>query len=137
MIRPADKWDVVTLHEWISEPEAIRLSLRQQETAFETHKEWFKSALKNEDIKIYVIEPMKGFIRLQRDGKIAVISIYVCPKHRQRGIAKKALKQAMSDFKSKKYQARVMLGNEPSIRLFESLGFKRRAEIDGQVFYEN
>ncbi|MCS7100009.1 MAG: ribosomal protein S18-alanine N-acetyltransferase [Sulfolobales archaeon] len=73
-----------------------------------------------------------------------VVSIAVLPEFRQRGIATALMTSAMNSMK-KKYGAdevylEVRVSNEPAIRLYEKLGFKKvrvlkRYYLDGEDAY--
>jgi L-amino acid N-acyltransferase YncA len=62
------------------------------------------------------------------------VSVYVAETHRGRGLGRTLLKHALSEARSRRID--TLLGfifghNEPSLRLFESLGFARWGRLPG------
>ena len=114
---------------------------------YELWRDIFLVALVDEKIVGYNMCRIEHGIGHVRRGIVKqghVVSIAVLPEYRRRGIAAAMMIEAMKTMKEK-YQAsevylEVRVSNEPAIRLYEKLGFRkvkvlRRYYMDGEDAY--
>lgn len=81
------------------------------------------------------IETGIGYIRKLIVKKGHVVSIAVLEGYRRMGIGEELMKRGMAsmrdDYGAKEVYLEVRVTNEPAIRLYEKLGFKKVKEIEG------
>ena len=86
-------------------------------------------------LKILKGETLIGNIHFEIYDDIMYIAIMVIPKYQRKGIAKNAVEYVMNNYKCNKYYASIEEGNNSSIKLFESLGFKYESKEDDILNY--
>ena len=130
-VRHANNDDVKNLFKWFNSLDSIKYKyITKTKILFIDHKKWFEAVLKSSREKIFIIEKNGlsiGNIRLKITQYIDV-DIYIIKKERKKGYAKLVL----SDFirilkkidKKSIFEVLVSKANLPSLRLFNSCGFK-------------
>lgn len=86
-------------------------------------------------LKILKSETLIGNIHFEIYDDIMYIAIMVIPKFQRKGIAKNAVEYVINNYKCNKYYASIEEGNNSSIKLFESLGFKYESKEDDILNY--
>lgn len=130
------------LWEWANDPELRAMSFSSEPIPWERHREWFAAKLSDPSAILYIAtdetERPVGQVRCDIHGSRAVLSVNVGPKFRGKGWGKKMLSLAKQElFRDSDVEvidAFVKPDNEPSLRLFESLGFCKAGleNIQGQ-----
>jgi RimJ/RimL family protein N-acetyltransferase len=137
-IRPVTLSDSLLLLSWRNNPEVRRWSRDLNEIEVETHERWFSDWASEKSKKgfFFVIEYLGapvGMIRFDLKTENSLeISVVVESSFQGRGIAKVAIRAAISeikvDFPEFTILASVHEKNLPSIELFKGLGFNASAK---------
>ena len=145
LVKRADFSDSHDIWNWRNYHTTRLNSLNQEFVSLENHESWFRSALSNELIYLYVgqIDADKiGMCRFNLDSNKThfEVSINLNPEFRGKGLSKELLSGCMGSLFSsttlpKHLIATIRESNLPSIKLFESLNFKPIENIDGVSKY--
>jgi UDP-2,4-diacetamido-2,4,6-trideoxy-beta-L-altropyranose hydrolase len=128
--------------EWANDPEVRAMSFSSEPVSWEKHVRWFTSKQVDPSSLLYVAtdetsHPI-GQVRYQLDRDRAVLSISLTPESRGKGLGKTTLLAATEELfqasPARAIDAFVKPENEPSLRLFDSAGFRREglATVQGQ-----
>lgn len=124
--------DEALILRWANDPVTRRNAFNPSRIDPATHRAWFRQRLRNiENCRLYVIETDEGLpigqVRLERSDGTWEIHYALDSCARQRGLGKPLLEAALLALRKESQGAlllgRVKEGNQPSRRVFESLGF--------------
>ena len=140
-LRPAVISDIDILLEWKNEPSVRQSAFNSAVVSYDEHKAWFCSALKNPDIKIFILEkdgePV-GQVRLNRSGRVGLIDYSVDKKFRGNGFGKQLIRMIENEVAQSCFvdslKAEVKKDNLPSCAVFRNLGYTESEEKDSFVF---
>lgn len=131
----AQQKDVDILFEWINEDEVRAQSLSTQAITYTEHTNWFAKKLNDKNCYLYIVyknNKPAGMIRFDIQYEECIISYLVAVEERGKGIGfaivNKGIKQLEtdSDFTGT-LKALVKNTNLASLKIFERLGFKKKA----------
>jgi RimJ/RimL family protein N-acetyltransferase len=140
VVRRALPEDVMDILHWRNDPHVCAMS-RQNEPIHEAeHRTWYSRAVDDPD-RLLIIGSLAGqkvgivrFDRLQES--LWEVSITLAPEARGQGLGRRLLELALECLHVAHASAEVLavarLSNEPSVRLFLSLGFIRISD-DGEL----
>src|SRR4051812_41015178 len=147
-IRHARPEDLPAVIEIYNAAIVTRMATAQLETVtVESRKNWINDH-KPDEHPFFILEAegrvagwltFKSFLPRCAYRGTAELSVYVHPNYRRRGIARALLEQAIAV--SPQLEVTALVGlifaqNEPSIRLFEQLGFSRWGYLPGIARFE-
>jgi len=142
-LRPVVKEDLMITYEWAIDQSIRKYALSKHQITFEEHSTWFNSKLKDTNCIFFIAEidqrPV-GSIRFDREGDEAVISYLISPELHGKGLGKRILHEGVKSFfeidEATVVKGTVLAENVASIRIFESLGYKRTDTDNGMVVYK-
>ena len=131
VVRPADAGDERLLFDWVNRTDSLTYMLRTEgAVAWADHQRWFDARLRDDDSAIWIGELDRrpaGQVRLERSARGLVVSIYVDPGSRRRGVASGLLRhadgQAAIRWPGAPIVADVQHGNDASRALFLAAGY--------------
>jgi UDP-2,4-diacetamido-2,4,6-trideoxy-beta-L-altropyranose hydrolase len=133
-LRSAGPEDCRRIWLWRNDEETRRASFDSSAIPFETHARWFEASLGRPDRRIYVVEvdgTAAGMVRLDVEGRQAVVSINLAPEWRGRGVGPLALRGlaelAFALLGLQRLEASVKADNHASVAAFERAGFASSA----------
>lgn len=118
-----------------NDPSVRKVSFFQQSIPYKDHVKWFQSKLSDKNSKLYKCvsgSEIVGLVRLDLTQKKALISMAVRYGFRGKGVGTEILRLAIilaKDLKLKKLLAEIKQTNQPSIKLFNKLGFLEKETI--------
>ena len=126
------------IYKWRNEPYNIKLGITQKPVSWQEHCIWFNKALDRNQILLWIVDGC-GWVRLDKQGDRANISIYLIDSCRSKGKGTKAIKQACSDglmlWDIKSVHAFIRLNNIKSQREFIKAGFTEVNDSGGHKEY--
>jgi len=129
-IRQITEKDVCYLYDSLFDKNIRGFSLNQQKVSYESHCEYWKKRLSNNQNKDYIIvcdgSRNVGCVRIDPDGQI---SIAVDKEFQGKGFGSIALDLAIKESKLKEYSSKILSKNTTSKKLFKKLGFKKQYEV--------
>jgi RimJ/RimL family protein N-acetyltransferase len=139
-LRPATPEDSARLREWRNDPETVAASLSGRGVEPAEHEAWLERVLADPAERLFVIEengePV-GQLRLQRRGEGTLeVHIGLAASARGRGLGRRALELAWEQAGGEPLVARVLAGNERSLRAFAAAGFDERSREGREVLLE-
>ena len=144
-IRLVNKRDCLELWKWRNDCETIANSVSKSAVSYPSHFKWFNNMINKADSEIFIAYDKKektkiGMVRFEKKyRKVVEVSINMNPDFRGRGLGKKFLCSSMAKFLQKtpgfNINARVLIDNYRSKRLFESCGFVVTSIKDKIVHY--
>lgn len=139
-VRRARLTDESLLLEWANDPITRRNGFSPELISPETHRRWFRSRLRNVDgCRLYIVETADsapiGQVRFDRSGKAWEVHYALAPIFRGRGLGRALLDAAIQKLRSDDTCGVLIFGqvkadNEPSRRIFESLGFETQPDVE-------
>jgi UDP-2,4-diacetamido-2,4,6-trideoxy-beta-L-altropyranose hydrolase len=134
-LRRVEEKDCRLLWEWANDPDVRAVSFSTEPIPWEQHVTWFKAKLADPNAVLYLATDTEnvpvGQVRYQITQPDAVVSIDLAAGYRGRGLGGMALAMATEDLfgttEVATVHAYVKPDNEPSIKLFNSAKFIRRA----------
>lgn len=143
-LRPATFSDCELLLKWKNEHAARQSAFNTAEVSKEEHENWFSNALKNTDIKIYILEddgkPV-GQARINREKDVGIIDYSIDVSCRGKGLGKKIISLLEDEAKNTGFvsmlKAEVKKENEPSRHVFISLGYAEAEEENCFSYIKN
>ena len=138
-VRRALPEDVMDILRWRNDPHARTMSRQQEQIDEAVHRSWYSQALNDSDRLLIVgmlMGQKVGIVRFdRRQSLLWEVNIALAPEARGYGLGRRLLKMALDCLQGAHVQAEIVavakLLNEPSLRLFESLGFARESD-DGK-----
>lgn len=141
--------DMDLLYAWANDPTVRQNAFHPEEIPYENHVRWFRNMMENRDIFQYIMiesetgKPV-GQIRLNAEGKKAVISYSVAKEERGKGYGKRLL-QLVEDVVKKEVECRkikelvglVKYENPASAKTFENCGYKKWVKEEFLEFRKN
>jgi len=142
-LRPATAADADRMFAWVNMPDSLAGKLRTTgPIPYDTHRRWFDRRLADDACRIRIIERdgvPAGQLRLERSDAGYEIDVYVDAACRERGVAARALAQAVAALRAEEPDsvviARVRSENRASRRLFERLGFALVTSAPDHLIY--
>ena len=145
-VRIANAEDCEDLFAWRNDEFTRQMSLTVEPIDWNTHCDWFSSALADERRVVLICEeggtPLKlAVVRFDINKKSASVSINLAPEQRGRRKATGRLKSAI-DFLSANHPelnqlvAKIREDNHASVRCFENVGFALLHQNDGVLTYQ-
>lgn len=144
-IRKMSEADLAMVLEWRNHADVRRFMFTQHEISLAEHTQWFFNAELDGSRRLLIVEELGspiGYVQFSNviSGGIADWGFYVQP-NAEKGTGKKlgalALGHAFGALKLHKVCGQAIEKNQSSIRLHESLGFKREAELQDQMCISN
>jgi RimJ/RimL family protein N-acetyltransferase len=135
-VRPATTADAALLLDWANDPDTRAASFHPERIEATEHAAWLAQSLTLPTRRLFIGmlegEPI-GQVRLDvaRAGE-AEVGISVARERRGQGLGSRLLAAGLDAGRRdpalgvERFVARVRVGNQPSIRLFETAGFARR-----------
>jgi RimJ/RimL family protein N-acetyltransferase len=129
-LRPAELADSQNIWSWRNDEETRQASFDSSYIEFSDHERWFAASFRNPKRKIYVVIADGrdvGVVRLDVNERQAVVSIFLAPGCRGRGIGPEALRlveaRAAEELGLDGLIASVKPENYPSLSAFKAAGF--------------
>lgn len=140
-LRPATLDDADRLLEWRNDPETVEASLTGRKVEPDEHRAWLELVLAEPGERLYVIEEdgrAVGQVRLQRhpEGEEEEVHIGLAGEARGQGLGRAALELAWREAGTRSLVARVLAGNERSLRAFAAADFRELSRQNGVVTLE-
>jgi UDP-4-amino-4,6-dideoxy-N-acetyl-beta-L-altrosamine N-acetyltransferase len=141
-LRPMGAIDLESVLKLRNHPEIRRYMLTQHEISIEEHSLWFKRALQNPSINLFVFEINKkccGFIQFKKTLSQGVVDwgFYAdpdAPKGTGRKLGLAGLHYAFKEEQLHKICGQALHWNRPSIEFHKSLGFAQEGILRDQHF---
>lgn len=132
-LRLAEMKDCDMIFKWRNAGETRRFSGNSKPIPYETHVSWYESALLDQDRAILIGEiegePV-GVIRYDRKDARAVVSVYLAPGCKGKGIGARLIKEGShwteKHWKINTIDALINAENLASIGAFEAAGFRKK-----------
>ncbi len=137
-LRDIEEYDLESICRWRNDESVLDNLFSYLPVSLAKQKRWYENYLKDNTNQTFVIEytiqnkPIGtvSLLHIDHKNQIAEISILIGEKdYRGKGMAKQALTQLINYGFNQLNLNRLFLqlfeGNEPALRLYESLGFKR------------
>lgn len=142
-LRPAEPDDAEDVWRWRNDAESRAASRNTDEVAWPEHEAWFGRALAD-PAKVLLIGVERGTGRkvgLVRFDALAtgerLVGVNVAPEHRGKGLGAPLLAAGIAHLGGPgRLVAELRRDNAASLRLFEGLGFRRRADSGDFVVFE-
>ena len=134
-IRKATKSDLMLYWNWANELEVRENAFSQEFIELENHKKWFNKKLNSNDSILILIGSEFGAIgqvRFDRSDSCYTIDYSLARQYRSFGLGKKILSMAIDYLKCEEsftLIGKVKVNNQPSIKVFKSLGFRQLKSI--------
>ena len=129
-LKKAKKADINILYNWVNNKKVLQNSIKRKKISYATHNKWFKKAIVNPKIKIFILYlnniPI-GQIRFNETGKKYIVDYSLDEFVRGRHFGKELIRMGLSKLnKRKKYliEAKVRKNNFQSKKIFQNLNFK-------------
>lgn len=143
-LRKATLDDLGCTYVWATNPEVRKYSFNQSQITKEEHHLWFKSKINSDCTKYFILEDSiqnrLGSVRIDidQDGN-GIISYLIDPHFHGRKLGKKLLTLLEDHLKCDAPAVKTLIGyvmatNIPSIKIFESLGYKGTIDNESLKF---
>lgn len=129
--------DVQLYFNWANDPVVRANSLNSEPIPFENHVNWFTKRVQSETCHLLLLVSSSekiGQIRLEQEGELWNINYSIALEYRGKGMGKKIVALAMDLFPEYHFLARVQHTNNASLKVFDSLNFKRIVEEEIVIF---
>ena len=134
-LRPVLSSDCELLFKWKNDPIVRNSAFNTQIVRKEEHESWFSCAIKNSEIKIFILEadgvPV-GQVRLNRNGNVGTIDYSIDEHYRGKGLGKKIISLVENEMKKTGFvsvlKAEVKKDNISSQKVFEHLEYAKSEE---------
>jgi len=140
-LRPATEADCWRVFAWKNLPENVAISASRQPVTEAEHATWYAATISHLDRLLFIIEPSRGMVRLDKAGGTAWVSVYLEPEARAQRIGTKSIQIACQAASFawpdlREIRAKVRSDNPASLRAFARAGFADTGEnIRGQLRY--
>jgi spore coat polysaccharide biosynthesis predicted glycosyltransferase SpsG/RimJ/RimL family protein N-acetyltransferase len=128
--REAQTDDCRLFWEWATDPEIRKASFGPGPDSWEEHVKWFQSRLGDDRYLMYVVQEKRepvGYVRFEREGKDAILSVGLSRAHRGRGLGRQIIEEAgrrmIEEKKACRVHAYVRKDNPASLRAFQAAGY--------------
>ena len=133
-LRAAEADDMMLLYRWVNDPTVRQSAFQSKLISLEEHKAWFFEAVKNPNIKIFILmdgNETVGQVRLNIENGEQMIDYSVDGEMRGKGYGRMLLR-LLEDVccREKPLVGRVKFNNAVSQRIFESLRYEGTLEKD-------
>lgn len=134
ILRQAKPEDMMLLYRWVNDPLVRTNSFQSRPITLEEHQRWFRAALDDPNVSIYILmsdEKPIGQVRLNRENGIQLIDYSIDPKYRGQGFGAEILSiiEQHCD-RNLPLVGKVRLNNVASQRIFQKLGYAPSKEVD-------
>jgi spore coat polysaccharide biosynthesis predicted glycosyltransferase SpsG/ribosomal protein S18 acetylase RimI-like enzyme len=112
-VRRAGAEDMMTVFEWVNDPDVRRQSYHSAPIEREVHERWFMATLKDAKVCYYLVEhagKLVGQIRFNVEKDIAIINYLVDPDHRGQGWGDRVLRLGMRQLRIDQPGVRIING---------------------------
>ena len=150
IIKPSDKNklklkrakinDINIFYNWVKDNKVVKNSVKRKKITYENHKKWFKKAISNPKIKIFVLYlnniPV-GQIRFNKRNKKYILDYSLDWFVRGRYFGQELVKMGMNKLEKKEryiIEAKVRKNNLQSKKIFENLNFKYKLKNEFIIF---
>jgi ribosomal protein S18 acetylase RimI-like enzyme len=141
-VRRALQEDVMDVLRWRNDPHVCAMSRQNVPIDEAVHRNWYSQAVDDPDrllIIAFLAGQKAGIVRFDRlQETLWEVSITLTPEARGRGLGRRLLEMALECLYVAHAPTEVLavsrLSNEPSVRLFLSLGFNRESD-DGELVH--
>jgi RimJ/RimL family protein N-acetyltransferase len=139
-LRKAAEQDTDVTYAWVNHPSVRKYSLNKDWVSFEGHRDWFHQKIKDNNTLYYILTDAQdtplGSVRFDLFGDEAKINYLIAPLFQGQGLGRKILEHGIARVEIERTDVKTVFGwvfkdNEPSIRIFNRLGFELIEEIDG------
>ncbi|MEZ5757047.1 MAG: GNAT family N-acetyltransferase [Emcibacteraceae bacterium] len=141
-LRTATMEDCRDIFIWRNDLTTRQMSIDTGEINFENHVNWLEKTLKNNNLRLYILESENkkvGVVRFDRADQDLIVSINLNPAFRGQGLAVKTLSIAIDEIRKEwKFDtiiAKIKSENKASIALFEKCGFVQKECINNILIY--
>jgi RimJ/RimL family protein N-acetyltransferase len=131
-LRPVKKKDIETIYSWRNRPEIREMMFDSRPISLEDHRAFWKKVLDDKTAMSFIItygkEPV-GVVRLEKNGNLYEVDIFLDPSAQGKGIGSEALRLAVEAAKGmgiRKLVAKIKKGNAASHKAFLKNNFKER-----------
>lgn len=137
MLRRAEPVDCESIFRWRNAEETRRFSSSAAPLNLEQHTAWFRKVLQDVDRQILIGEtdgrPV-GVLRYERNGKSALVSVYLVPGNYGRGLGAQLIAQGTSWIGEnwpdvEIIEATILDGNAASLASFSDAGFEKSSHV--------
>ena len=131
--------------QWRNDPHTQKMFFESRRISISEHKNWYKNALLDDKVIIYVGEANQhpvGVIRFdQNNDKYYEVSINISPDKRGLGIGKVLLVEGIKKLKNFKNESLIIFASVKNVNayshsLFKACGFKKFFENDQIIKYK-
>jgi RimJ/RimL family protein N-acetyltransferase len=139
-LRKAVWEDWKDLLNWRNDIDTRENSINSEIIAEEGHKNWYKMALQNPDIAIYIYECENekiGTVRAKYEGAKCELSWTLNPTFRGQGMAKNMVLSILPYIHVPIIEAIVLPKNKASQKIAEHIGLQFQFEKLGVLYYSN
>ena len=134
-VRRAEAKDMMTVFDWVNDPDVRQQSYHSEPIERDVHKRWYKAAIKDPNMCYFLIEhagKLVAQIRFNIEGDAAIINYLVDPEHRSKGwgdrVLRLGIRQALLDnAQVNTIKGYVKQGNHASFNSFIKCNFVESA----------
>jgi RimJ/RimL family protein N-acetyltransferase len=139
-LREAELKDSELLFRWANQINVRENSINQKPIVWGDHLKWFKKKLNDSETKLLILTSegnLLGQIRIDLIDSYWNIDYSIDHEFRGKGFGKEIVRLLINKFESYKFKATVKKQNKASIKVFDSLGFKKvQIESDDFDYFE-
>ena len=146
--RLATMEDSRTVWSWRNESLARLMSINSEPISWNDHQNWMRLIIKDKNIILLIAQKDLvdiGVVRFETNKKSTKLTVHINlnPIARSKGLSRNILLSSLKhvkgirDYNDCTLSAQIKKINEPSIRLFKSLGFKQTKNASGLATYES
>jgi len=134
-LRPARAEDCRIVWEWANDPLVRSQSFASDPIPWESHVAWFKRALRDPDMRLYIAESSApvGLARFESRNGETLISVTIAAAYRGRGLGSELTKLASSEMLRNPsvaaIHAYIKPENPASIAMVVAAGYERGGEV--------
>lgn len=141
--RKSNLQDVKLYYQWVNDKEVRKNAFNQSSVSWIDHKSWFENKLRSDNTHLFVLEHNSnpvGQIRFDmNDEGTWEIDYSIDVQYRGSGYGKMILQKGVDSLNTlldnPKILAKVKSDNQPSKKVFLSIGFIEKREGDILIFY--
>ena len=133
----ATETDIQLYYDWANDPVVRANSLNSEPIPYENHVNWFTKRLHSENAHLLILVNSTekiGQIRLEKEGDLWNINYSIATEFRGKGLGKKIVELVLDLFPEYHFLARVQNSNYASLKVFETLKFKRVIDEEIVIF---